>query len=741
MSSAVSSDKKISRGLWVLAEILLICPPLVLLHPKFGTGFQYRFFGLAGDGLADNAWWIGLLIGTMGAPALGTGARGVAWFGYCAILGAAVTEASVCAHPDLLRTGLLSSYAAIQLLALGWMALVLVIARFQDSVLASCRVLVAVYAAVNMAAALVQLLVLKSLGTEFLMGSSLLPRALFVREGDTVHTEALRLVGLFQNPNTLGACLVLTWPALAALSEGPSRARWMETQAVAFLAGLLVICTYSRAAYLGLALQVALLFWSAGASRRALRSGAFVAALFCILGALAGLLQPRAAERAASIAGSDDASITNRLTVYGDALRILAERPLHGLGVNGFHDIYNRYWKPPHLSYHYADVHSSLLHGLMETGLLGAMLFGIAVLGGSWRGLLAREERRSCPLWVVIGLGGCLIPLAFDNFGVLPGVLVPLLAMLAVLAGNGGAGGRPDGIGSAPNPPAGIRRSWDAMLIPAALAGLCFVLAWFQPVDVPAELRAALDRAARAGGTRASWYVRDEIRGVSVGSGEDRQIPEGGFRAAKVALAVRKAVQQGKLSFGDGLPSEDVATGSPSAEGMTIGDAVAKMLKQVDASCMTRLERLVTSESVDRHYEEFARRHGVSGEPGTITPRAALLLLEELARTDLHGNRTLWTQALSGEKPLPQANDLPRTPRTEFLLLSHDDDKGVFGVVMVADEFHRWGASIFLEPAPVDSAGEGAGSGHDVHPIDRFLIRCQRALYISPDVNTIRTKL
>lgn len=173
-----------------------------------------------------------------------------------------------------------------------------------------------------------------------------------------------RALAIYQSPNALGLFLGRIAPAavvVAAFGRGLGRDRAAAT-AAALLILAAVFLTYSRGAWLGVA--VALLFAAAWRGHRRL--------------ALAGGAAIVAAAALARLAGNNrltsDESSSQRLYLWEAALAMIRDHPLQGVGLDNFLPLYPRYmrpeaWREPNISH----PHNLVLDYWLRLGLAGPL--------------------------------------------------------------------------------------------------------------------------------------------------------------------------------------------------------------------------------------------------------------------------------------------------------------------------------------------------------------------------------
>ena len=729
MTAPGKSSAQRPSSLALAVQSVLICLPLVLLSPTLATFFQSNLFPLPPQQMARQGWWVGVLVGMVGAAALRWRAQGIAFLGYACIFGAALSRAGISNHPDLVPSDGMVNHAVMEMVGLAWVALLLLVSRRDASLPAVCRMLVGAYAVAHLGIALAQLLAVQVVGVEYMRRSILFPHPIFVRDGDVVHTAALRISGLFRNPNSLGAAVMLAWPAAFVWHRGSKKRYLLMALLLPVAAGLITASTYSRAAYAGVALQaLVLVVVGVMAGWKTRGRLLLLGAALLLVGFGLGMARPQASDRLLSVAHTSEASIDNRLRVYGDAVKILMERPLEGHGVGAFDGIYNRYWKPAELTYSYGDVHSSVLNGFMETGLLGALLFALAIFGlRPWRLLWGGGgdgggEGR-LPVWIGLGLVGGAVPLTTDNFSVLPGVFVPLMAILAAAAFVAARGEE-----VAEEERRGGRGAWQrfAPLMPAVLAVVWFGLEARKPMTAEERIRGSLQAsvAPLIGQEKVGWFVRDEVRAITNGHNEDQPFDDSGFRRLKVAYCMQQAWAQGLMKQDD-----VVALGDDGRTTRTMAQALTDMLGGADdaataAMAMGALEQRLGADEVAACYANFVKRQGKQAhDRGSITPRMALALMEALLAEEREGMISVSGQALRDQKlrgPLRRSDEEDWT--IGYRLDASPGAAGQGSVRAFGDERTRWGAALLRK-------GKSLASGSD-NFTTAFFVRCDRALKV-----------
>lgn len=177
-------------------------------------------------------------------------------------------------------------------------------------------------------------------------------------------------VGTLGDPNDLAMTLVMMVPLTLALARGSrGLSRWLALGMTALLIGG-ILGSQSRGGMLALA-AVALAECQQSnlraAQRRALTVGMAVCALM--------LLNIMYLRRGASLSGvSKDANAVSRKVAWGIGLRLLAEHPHRGVGLEMFPDWFEKY-RPRDLDAERLTAHNSIILVAGEMGLPGLFFF------------------------------------------------------------------------------------------------------------------------------------------------------------------------------------------------------------------------------------------------------------------------------------------------------------------------------------------------------------------------------
>ena len=222
-----------------------------------------------------------------------------------------------------------------------------------------------------------------------------------------------RMTAAMKYPNDFGAYLALTGMlgmgiAIAEWSEGRRR-RALAASAVVLLTIVGLIATFSRGAWLGLA--VAVLVASLLYRTRM--------AIPCLVGAglAVALLPPIYLDRLTSILSIHPGSASEeRLLIWESALRMIKEHPWLGFGLNTYNATFPTFKSPEIWGTPYA--HNCYLQLTVELGLIGLALFTwllLAILKQGWRPHLRPGWERAASLSLVAAVAGYMTQSATDT--------------------------------------------------------------------------------------------------------------------------------------------------------------------------------------------------------------------------------------------------------------------------------------------------------------------------------------
>jgi len=318
-------------------------------------------------------------------------------------------------------------------------------------------------------------------------------------ESESTFAGSLRAASTMGNANALGTFLALLLPLAARelLAARGAGERVLATNVAACL-GLALVLTYSRAAWAGAALGVAIV--AAGPAARAARRRP-AAAAGVALAAAAGLGLAAATRagpgwfgtalaRAATLSDATGGSGATRLHIWHDSLPLIVARPWTGWGPDTFGLVFPRFatgdWTP---GYSIDKAHNDLLQVAATQGLLGVAaqlwLLG-AIVATFWRG-----RRRPGAVAFLAALVAYEVTLQ-TGFSWLPASAPASLLMATAIVAW-----RPDPA-PAPAPAPGVRRAGVIAGLGAAAALLAAGLALATlPVAADTRFRSALAAQAR----------------------------------------------------------------------------------------------------------------------------------------------------------------------------------------------------------------------------------------------------
>jgi len=210
--------------------------------------------------------------------------------------------------------------------------------------------------------------------------------------------RSLRAYGLTDHPNILGGCLAFGL-ILIALQYADVRSRWrMPVGGVFAIGALALLFTYSRSAWLAMGagglLAMGLLIRTRQTA--ALRGGLRLAGVGLIL------VLPFAWRNAALLSArlnrddsfsnviAEQRSIVERGVLHEAALRLLADRPLTGVGLGAFPNAFRE--REPDYPLDYQPPHLAVLEASTEIGIVGGLIFAM-VLIAPWIALFVNRRR------------------------------------------------------------------------------------------------------------------------------------------------------------------------------------------------------------------------------------------------------------------------------------------------------------------------------------------------------------
>ena len=214
----------------------------------------------------------------------------------------------------------------------------------------------------------------------------------------------VRVFSTFENPNVLGTYFLLIIPlALACMiTVGERVGRVFFAGAVALM-GLTLILTYSRGAYLGILVALALFF--------VLLDKRFIVPGVIALVIAAMLLPDAILTRFLSIGDMTDTSTAYRVSIWMGTLSMIGDHWLVGIGpgLDTWQVVYPVYAYAAAVAHH---SHNLFLQILAELGVLGFLVFVLMIYHFykySCSGLPAKGERRVFSIAVISAVTGFLV--------------------------------------------------------------------------------------------------------------------------------------------------------------------------------------------------------------------------------------------------------------------------------------------------------------------------------------------
>lgn len=268
---------------------------------------------------------------------------------------------------------------------------------------------------------LMQVLKQHSLGLQSLGEYDLDPAWIGVSVVATGDVRLLRAYALTDHPNLLGGTLAFALFAIAAgFLEG--KRPWRALHLAVFGLGLVgLLVTFSRAATLGLAAGMALYGFLLWRRRPPEESREWLALMLAGALFLAPFLAHYAPFVAARVGVSESfqtepterRSLRERVALHQATNQIFSEHALTGVGVGGLPVVMRERF--PEFPYYYQPAHFVLLDAAAETGLFGALLLGLALVG-PWLALVRLARRRQRLPHGLIAASGLLLALTVVGF-------------------------------------------------------------------------------------------------------------------------------------------------------------------------------------------------------------------------------------------------------------------------------------------------------------------------------------
>lgn len=252
----------------------------------------------------------------------------------------------------------------------------------------------------------------------------------------TIHQGGVRVDGTFGNAAYLAAYLLFA--AAVTIWQALESKEWMRYSLLVLAAFQIIIIffTATRGAVLGLvgAGLVGGILWAVEAGGKSRKIAAGIVGIIILMAGGFYLIKDSqfvksepTLDRISSISLKD---LSVRSTLWGMALKGVAERPVFGWGQEGFNYIFNKYYEPSLYAQEpwFDRAHDVFIDWLVAGGIPGFLLFLGAFATAIWalyRGGASREERiLLISALVAYGIQGIVV---FDNLF----TYVPLAAILA----------------------------------------------------------------------------------------------------------------------------------------------------------------------------------------------------------------------------------------------------------------------------------------------------------------------
>lgn len=260
-----------------------------------------------------------------------------------------------------------------------------------------------------------------------------------------------RAYGTFEQPNPFAGYLAMHLPfALAAFTVWRGKRRWASSIVVGLILAVIVL-SLSRGAWLAGIAGSLTVFWLAGRylpltlKRMTLAVVLVAATLLLFAGrsvapgpALSVLSGEKDVIEIASNPGDADFAITQRIAFWVAGARMVADRPLTGVGAGNFDESYPDYnigiWGES-----LGHAHNLYLNLAAETGLIGAGLF-VVFLAGVLAKAVRFKPKSQLEQMLLYGAAGSLIAFSIHNLvdsmfvgglGIIFGVSVGLVLALS----------------------------------------------------------------------------------------------------------------------------------------------------------------------------------------------------------------------------------------------------------------------------------------------------------------------
>ena len=218
--------------------------------------------------------------------------------------------------------------------------------------------------------------------------------------GGFFRSTYIRADATMAHPDFLGIFLAMLLPiALAKLiGRHSSMTRLLAANLVVVLS-LGLVATFTRSAWIGAVLGVAVVLALHGGRLRVLPVIGFVALLAVAFGALAWFVNARPTtvpggvanvySRIVSITDLSSGSIAERLAVWGDTPRVIAARPILGWGPSNFGAVYPQFQSANRNAILFDDPHEETLGIAAKQGVVGLLAYLwilVAFVRAFWKG-------------------------------------------------------------------------------------------------------------------------------------------------------------------------------------------------------------------------------------------------------------------------------------------------------------------------------------------------------------------
>ena len=240
-------------------------------------------------------------------------------------------------------------------------------------------------------------------------------RSVNIFSWDAALSRSGRVSGSLGNPNLLGSFMAATVPLAACFILGSKLSTFYRIAGIVLsviLGSLALVASGTRASVIGLAAGVLTVIVFA-LSRRDLisKKGAAVLSVVLIV-LLAGsivMMTPRLRE----LTSMDSGTVQVRKLIWTGTLDMIAARPIAGWGPGSFQIVFPGFRNPMYqtlgVSHNTLHAHSEYLETLVDTGIIGALLWLTLII------LVVRDSRKSLEYdWTTVGLVAALVAIAAE---------------------------------------------------------------------------------------------------------------------------------------------------------------------------------------------------------------------------------------------------------------------------------------------------------------------------------------